>query len=395
MRRAALVLVGLAACDAAPSSAPGGSTVALVTRGTILERVLLTGELRAGISIELDVPKTESWELTIRWMAEDGAVVKAGDRVLEFDNASFVSGLEGKRVAAREATSAFATARDVAKMATIDKQFAVRQQEIALEKAQLVANVPADLLPQRTAQERQLDKLKAEVAVDRARKDLLAQTQSTTLDDRVKQIDLERAKRGIADAEQTIAALMITAPRDGVISIGEHPWEGRRFQVGDTTQPGMTIVTLPDFSQPMEIRAELSDVDDGRITVGMAGTCTLDAYPTEPLPCKVVELSPVARARNRQSLRRGFAVKLSIANRDPERMRPGMSVKAELPRPPIANALLVPRGAIVGTTTVEVVLAGGAHRPVTLGACDAKQCEVLQGLADGDRVVVANPGGGA
>jgi hypothetical protein len=37
----------------------------------------------------------------------------------------------------------------------------------------------------------------------------------------------------------------------------------------------------------MVVRAELSDVDDGRVSFGMAGTCTLVAYPGEPLPCVV------------------------------------------------------------------------------------------------------------
>ena len=58
---------------------------------------------------------------------------------------------------------------------------------------------------------------------------------------------------------------MLNAPRDGIIVIGEHPWEGRKFHVGDTVQPGWTIVSLPDLSAGMEVRAELSDVDDGRV----------------------------------------------------------------------------------------------------------------------------------
>lgn len=385
MKRLAIVL---AACGGAASTSEAPkSHVEKVARGSLTDRVLLTGELRAGISVELVVPKTETWELTIRWMADDGAQVKAGDRVIEFDNSSLVQGLEQKRMSYREANTAFATSRDMAKMATADKNFELQSNQIALDKAILKASIPADLLPQRDAQERQLEKLRAETAKQRAEKELVAQTQAASLEEKVKQIELDKAKRSIEDAEQSIDQLVVKTPRDGVVSIGEHPWQDRRYQVGDTVQPGWAVATLPDFSQPMEIRAELSDVDDGRISVGMAGTCTLDAYPTEALPCKVVDLAPVARTRSRQSLRRAFGVKLSIENRDPERMRPGMSVKVELPRPPIANALLVPRGAITGTTKL-VVSVDGKAREVQIGACDATRCEVLMGLADGESVEV-------
>ena len=72
----------------------------------------------------------------------------------------------------------------------------------------------------------------------------------------MKQIELEKARTEIASAEKAIDALVLNAPRDGIIVIGEHPWEERKFQIGDTVQPGWTIVSLPDFSSGMEVRAE-------------------------------------------------------------------------------------------------------------------------------------------
>ena len=65
-----------------------------VERGDIVDRVLLTGELHAASNTDLTVPRTEVWQLAIRSMAEDGATVKAGDRVLEFDNSAFTCKVE-------------------------------------------------------------------------------------------------------------------------------------------------------------------------------------------------------------------------------------------------------------------------------------------------------------
>jgi multidrug resistance efflux pump len=359
----------------------------VVTRGDLAPRLLLTGELRSGEQVELEAPKTDIWELTIRWMIDDGAAVKAGDRVLEFDNSAFTTGLEEKRVAAVEAASAYDTFLDTSAMANAVKDHELEQHRIALAKATLLASVPSDLLAQRTAQERQLEKTRAGVAVERAEKDAKAERQANALERQVKQIELDKAKRAIATARDGIDKLVLTAPRDGMVLVGIHPWEERQFQLGDTVQPGFAILTLPDLSTPMVVRADLSDVDDGRVAIGMIGTCTLDAYPREALPCKVEELAPVARARGRQSLRRVFALRLSLAQTDPDRMRPGMSVKIELPGEPVKAALLVPRGAIVvDGDAAKVRLASGELRAITLGPCDAQRCAVTAGVTEGEAV---------
>src|SRR5690606_16721010 len=125
-----------------------------VTRGDLADRVLLTGALRAGSTIDVSVPKTDAWQLTIRWMAEDGVLVEAGERVLEFDNSMFTSGLEQKRIAATEARATYQSLREVSALAIAVKEHELEQHRIALAKATLLAGVPADLLPQRTAQER-------------------------------------------------------------------------------------------------------------------------------------------------------------------------------------------------------------------------------------------------
>jgi multidrug efflux pump subunit AcrA (membrane-fusion protein) len=376
---------------AATTTGAPTQTTAKVEKGEITERVLLTGELRAGASVVLSVPRTEAWELTIRWMAEDGAQVKAGDRVLEFDNSAFTNGLVQKEIAVIEANNAFRTYRDVSAMAIAVKEFEVQQAQVALEKAKVLAAVPADLLPQRTVQDRQLDQTRAELALVKAEKDLATEKAANALDARVKQIDLDKAKRAVETAERSIADLVLKAPRDGLISINNHPWEGRRFQIGDSVQPGFTIVTLPDFSQAMEVAADLSDVDDGRVAVGAKGTCTLDAYPAEQLPCEVKDVSPVARTQKRQSLRRVFAVTVALGKTDQSRVRPGMSVKVELAGPKHAG-LVVPRGAVViEKSKTGVRFPGGEVKEATIAGCDARRCVIAKGVNEGDTVAVGAP----
>jgi multidrug efflux pump subunit AcrA (membrane-fusion protein) len=396
---AACAIAG-AAChgtSARPAAGEAART-AVVRRGDIVDRQCLTGELRAASSIGLTVPRTDAWQLQIRWLADDGALVLAGDKVVELDNSAFTAQLEEKHLAVLEAEMSLRSAADLGEIAIAAKDTELRQHQIALDKATVRAAVPADLLAGRDAQERQLEHKRAEVAADKAARELTAQRDEAALERRIKQIDLDKSRRAVAAAEKTIADLVLTAPRDGVIVIEDHPWLGRKIRAGDTVQPGMTLVSLPDLSQPMEVRAELSDVDDGRVAVGMTGTCALDAYPGDPLPCTVKDVTPVARSRNESSLRRAFAVELELGKTDAQRMRPGMSVKIELHPRAQRDAIIVPRGAIMpprpgapaGRSRVR--LACGELREVTLGACDAQGCAAEAGVAPGDVVVVDAPG---
>ncbi len=238
-------------------------------------------------------------------------------------------------MAVKEAESALRTFRDLAALGITVKEHEVAQQKIAFDRAVLLAAVPADLLLARTAQQRKLDRERAQMELAMAEAALTAERSAAALDAKVKQIDLEKARRGIVTAETAIKDLVMVAPRDGIALIGEHPWESRPFQIGDMVQPGFTVITMPDLSKPLVVRAELSDVDDGRIATGARGSCTLDAYPREPVPCTVIELAPVA-----QSIDRGGTL---------ERVR------------------------------------------ITLGRRSATMIEVTSGLADGDRVSRIDP----
>jgi hypothetical protein len=384
MRRAALLV--LAACSARPAQHASGEVVrtAKVARRDVVDRVLLTGELKAASALDMAVPRTDSWQLAIRWLVEDGTVIKAGDRVVEFDNSAFTKELETKKLALLEAEMTLRSTEALGRIDSASKQTELDQAKIALAKATLKADVPADLLSGRDSQERQLEKKRSEIAVKKAEEALASGKQQQALELQVKQIELDKAKRAIDAAEKTIAELVLKAPRDGIAVIETHPWLGRKFHVGDTVQPGMTIVTLPDTNTPMQVQADLSDVDDGRAAVAMTGTCTLDAYAAEPIPCTVKDLTPVARIEGEKSLRRAFAVTLTLAS-SKEKMRPGMSVKVELQRAGVP-ALVVPRGAIVFDKQPRVRLADGSLRDVTLGPCDAQGCAVEKGLSDGEEV---------
>jgi multidrug resistance efflux pump len=383
------VAASLAGCSGSGASAeaprqPGEDLT--VHRGTFRQRVLLTGELAAARGEALVVPRTNAFQLAIRWMAEDGAAVKAGEPVVAFDNSQFASDLEEKRLSAFDAGSSLDQAESGAKTQTAEKRFQVEKARSEVEKARIAAAVPKDLLALREYQERQLALERARVELAKAEDDLAAQRRGSVTDVQIQQITLEKSRREIRTAEEAIEALTLRAPRDGMVLVANHPWEGRKLQVGDTIWVGMTVATLPELSS-MIVQASLSDVDDGSIAPGLTALCTLDAYPGVTYRGRVAEISPVARESRRSLLLRYFPVRIDLERADPRRMRPGMSVRVEVLGPEVKDALLVPRAALdLSGARPRALLAAGGAAEVRLGPCAAGECVVAGGLAEGTRL---------
>lgn len=391
--RLPLALLLVAACDrlAPEEPEPAGPSLT-VTRGELEPTILLTGELEAANSLDLSVPRTESWNIAIRWMAEDGAEVKVGDKVVELDNTAVLERISDHDLAVVQADIELTSQQAKHAVELADKRFEVESQRIALEKAALDAEVSPELVSRRDYQEFKIAKQRAKVALTTAEDDLATTIRGGKLEEQVKRIALQKAVRQYEGAREQLKSLVLTAPRDGVAMIATHPWEGRKFQVGDTVWPGMAVAKLPDL-ETMLVKGTLSDVDDGRIRAGMRARCTADAYPDQPVEAVVVSVSPVAREPERQSARRFFSVILELEQTDHETMRPGLSVKVEIFDEPRPDALLVPRAAVdFGAEAPQVTLASGEQVEVALGTCTPQHCALLGGLDEGAEL---RPAGGS
>ncbi|NCO69213.1 MAG: HlyD family efflux transporter periplasmic adaptor subunit [Acidobacteria bacterium] len=357
-----------------------------VRRGDFSGRMVLTGELRAVRAEEIIVPRFAGWGAQIRWLAADGVGVAAGARVIEIDASTIAGTLEERRLAVLTAGEEFTRQEAQNTLDLESRGFALEQRRTALAKAEIEADVPAELMSRRDWEDRRLAVERARVEFDKARDELEAARRATQADLNVRSIALANAKRLLAQAQESLASLSITAPRAGLILVADHPWEGRKFQVGDTTFPGATVLRIPDL-QAMEAEAALFDVDDGAIAVGARARCTLDAYPDRSVAGTVTTIAPIAQEAARNSLRRSFRVTVALASTDPVRMRPGMSVKIEVVTVDLRSVLLAPRVAIdPAGHPPRARLVGGRLVAVELGPCSNQECVVASGLGEGEKL---------
>lgn len=389
----AVVLIGLVlvtvatACSTnrATSEAGGPAAVApqpVSRHGEFRRTVLLTGSLEAVSGHPIVVPRVPGWRVPVRWLLDDGALVKKGDRIVELDTTEAIGDLEQKRIALDRSVSELKQKEAEVVVTRADREFAVERTRVELEKAEIESAIPMDVLGRKKHEEAQIALERAQVAHAKACIDHESYLEAAERDLEVLRIAVETARREIERAEAALASMVLTSPADGIFVVGEHPWEGRRFQEGDSVWAGIEIAQIPDLSD-MRVAAKLSDVDDGEIETGMRATCYLDTYPDHPISGAVLAITPVAQETDRSSLRRAFDVRVELADSDPQRMRPGMSVRVEIEAARRDDRVLVPRTAVEFGESPVALLAGGGETGIVLGECNAFECEVLDGLEPG------------
>lgn len=352
-----------------------------VRRGSFTETMLLTGVLRATEAENIIVPRTPSWQVQIRWLEEDGSRVKAGQKIVEFDNSAFAGTIEDKKLALAKAEKEHLQQQAQNEAQEAEKIFQLERSLSELEKAKLDADVPKELLSLRDYQDRKLARDRARVAYEKAREDLESFRKTTEEDLAIYEATQEKARHEIRLAEDAIRALTLSAPRDGILVTSF--FRGAKVQVGDNVWAGLTVARIPDLAS-MEVEALLSDVDDGKVQIGMKALCRLDAYPEIEFPGTVRDVTPIAQETAPRSLRRAFRATIALDRSDPERMRPGMAVQVVVERHHVSDAILAPRAALIfDGGNPRALLASGEEQPVELGRCDALECVVSDGLTEG------------
>lgn len=357
-----------------------------VRRAAFASEIVLSGEVEPASGDLLSVPPLPSWQTAIKWIADEGTAVKVGDPVVELDNGSLTSDLESKRQNALQTIQELQQQEAEWEADLEQRALEVEKKVAELEKAKLASLVPRDLLSL-VAYEDTQSALRRTTTEHAKAVDLLASRRTAVEAERRNlMLRIDKAQREIAIAEEAINALVLRAPRDGILVISDHLREGRKLQTGDPVWVGFPIAMLPDLDS-LRVRAALADVDDGKIARGMPVTVILDGYPDVPFRGRITWISAVAKESRRQSLRRQFDVLVELDKLDRERMRPGLSARVVVAREEAAAALLVPRIAVdFGGKAPRVRVPSGEYRNVTLGPCNAHDCVVKEGLEEGDAV---------
>ncbi len=210
----------------------------------------------------------------------------------------------------------------------------------------------------------------------------------------------------LKNAEKDLGYTTITAPMDGTIT-NVAVDEGQSVRANDSAP---TIVRIADLDE-MEIRMEIAEADVSKIKVGTpvkfsilnepntkyeasissidpANTTTSDATPTSS--------SNLSSSSSSSSSAIYYYAKVFVANKD-NFLRIGMSVENSIVIASAADAVAVPTYAIKndrGGYYVELLKGGQVAKSyVKIGIKDSVNSQILEGVSEGDLLVLS--GGGA
>lgn len=385
--------------DAAPRASGGesdaGNAPAAYTVKTadIMHTILVTGELNAARSRDITSPNIRSsFGNSITFLEREGSEVKKGQRILEFDATSLLSAkAEAERVLDEAKLRIEKTKADLESQRS-DYLINLSAAEGNLKVAQLYAKIDKSLLPANTFQKYQLDYDKALLARDKAKEQLANHIASIPAQLALVEVAKAQAELDLKKIDGDLAMLVVDAPQDGIIIYGDNWSSNRKFQVGDTAFPGMTIISLPDLSS-MQVIGYIYDTEFRLLSPNMVCDLRLDAVPGRDWHGKISSLTSVASRKGFASQHKVFRATIQPDGIDLSVMKPGMTVRVEVPVSLASRALSVPREYLRCNSDGKYYVLKGTDRKtasiqfVQVGAFNERVVQIVSGLSAGDKLL--------
>lgn len=425
-----------------------------VERGDIQSTISATGTLNAVITVQVGTQVSGTIK---ELMVDYNSRVKKGMLIARIDPATFEAKVNQAKADLESARASVLNQRAAVVKAGADVATAranVVKADVAVKDAQVKTNARVRLFQNGGISQEELDTAKA--TQDSAQ----AQLEAAQASLRASQAALDVARAMLAAAEATVlqkqAALAqaqvdldnseIRAPVDGVVV-------ARNVDVGQTVAASLQAPTLFLIAQDltkMQVDTNADEADVGRVALDQEATFTVDSFPGQTFRGRVVQIRQAA-----QVLQNVVTYDCVVAVGNPElKLMPGMTANVKILVARRENTLLVPnaafrvrldgaapagssgpqggspagqrgpqgstggrpagppgmspgrdpdpgaRGAAEGGQQRVWVLQDGkpVERMVRSGLSDGQKTEVLEGLKEGEAVIIAmgtGPRGGA
>ena len=195
----------------------------------------------------------------------------------------------------------------------------------------------------------------------------------------------------------------VTSPIDGIVmryqQEGQYTQDSKIVKPGDyvkgilESNPPDYLMTVADLSK-LVVRMKISEMDILKLHEDMAVDVTIDALPGEKFPAKVSLVSP--QAEKDQNNLKNFRVEVLLLKIDP-RLKPGMTARVDGLLQSRKGVLKIPLSAVFeeseGKTTAYLEVPNDKPKqvPIKLGIRNEIDAEILEGVAEGQRVLTEKP----
>lgn len=222
-----------------------------------------------------------------------------------------------------------------------------------------------------------------------------AEVDSANLTLEVEEEKLERYRK-------QLAACVLKAPQAGeVVYASEQSSRGRSegaaIEEGASVRQRQAIINLPDVSK-MKVNCKIHESQIGMVRVGLPAAIRVDAYPDQVFRGEISTVSsvPMSGSWPNYDLRE-YALEVKLTDREEvvRQLRPGLTAQVSIIADRRDNVLQVPVQAVVKAGPETLAFRVGSDRKpvrqlIKIGGTNTAAVEVLEGLKEGDQVVL-NP----
>ncbi|RFM23885.1 MAG: efflux RND transporter periplasmic adaptor subunit [Candidatus Thermochlorobacter aerophilum] len=225
----------------------------------------------------------------------------------------------------------------------------------------------------------------AEVAYEKAKKDL-ERYEALLKEGGISDAQVESARLNFKSAEaQYIVArrqlqdTRITTPISGIVT-------ERRVDIGSVVSNGMVVANVVDIAK-LKVKVNVAEKDVFKLKAGEEVEVTTDVYPNVKFKGVIASIS--AKGDEAHT----YPVEITLNNSKEYPLKAGMFGRVHFTSLGERQTLAIPREALLGSVRsarVFVAENGVARlRPITVGQEVGKMLEVLEGLQEGELVIVS------
>jgi HlyD family secretion protein len=365
------------------SSSIDPARLASVERATMTRSVVATGKIEPITKVEI---KSKANGIIEKLFVDVDQVVMPGQVLAELDRENLTARLREARAnlqaaeAARTAAAAQLKKNEIEAEAP-DVAFARRNYERAQQLSAQKLVSASNLDEARTALEQAENRQRAaagQLAIAQAR------VAEATANVAQAQAAIERAEEELANAtiKAPIRATVLTrdieigSPVSSILNLGAN---------------ATLVMTLGDIEKVF-VRGKVDEADIGRVRLGQHARITTETFRDRLFEGRVTQISPIGVEKDNVTT---FEVEVSIDNATKE-LKANMTANAEIILEELPASLLLPEAAIVYDAQrrafvdrVDPAERTGRRRvPVKVGVGNGTRIQVLEGLKEGDKVVL-------
>lgn len=386
---APLVAGAIAACGAGGDSLP---TITAESR-TVEFTVPARGELIASEALPVALPPGIRMGFNIAWMAPEFSEVRKGDVVARFDDTDIIQTRQDTALNVAKADFELA---EMARTGTLE-QIRIDHETGRVDGERDITEAFASVDPRLMSRNEIIDAL-SDVDYLNVEAAYL-EWQWRTFDQRTQaeKDTILAGKEGelaVLEKQDTALQMMeLRSPADGTFIYATTPW-GAKLGKGKRVFPGMPLGLLPVRGK-VRARLFVAESDAVGLAEGQAVRLRLDTATNQEFTASVVSVSAVASPLKREEPQKFFTVEADFDSIDPELMRVGARLRAEIITGTLDEGIVVPSQAVYGDgENAWLFVADGGKavkREVALGRRGPDLVQVTSGIEAGERIVLIAP----